>query len=65
MDRITKSYPVTFRQQQSFEALADSELFVYFVDFCVLSVARDEEFDTGVSMSVAPTTPMSDIRRLS
>ena len=47
MDRITKSYLETFREEQSLAGLLEDELFEYFADFCVVSAAHEEEFDTA------------------
>lgn len=47
MDRITKSFLDTFRNEQSLGELTDSDLFEYFADYCVVSSAYEEEFDTA------------------
>ena len=46
MDRITKSYVTSFREEQSLPAEIDpAKLFEHFVNYCVISDAHDEEFD--------------------
>ncbi len=47
MDRITKSYLDTFRDEQSLNGVEESVLFEHFADFCVVSSAYEEEFDTA------------------
>jgi len=48
MDRVTKSYLQEFREEQSLSNdLPDSDLFEYFADYCVVSIAHEEEFDTA------------------
>lgn len=45
MDRITKSHLDTFKKEQAFTSIAESDLFEHFANYCVLSDAYDEEFD--------------------
>lgn len=46
MDRITKSYVASFREEQSLPADVDPpKLFEHFVNYCIVSDAHDEEFD--------------------
>jgi hypothetical protein len=45
MDRITKSYLDTFREEQSLPDMDESTLFEYFADYCVVSDIYDDEFD--------------------
>ncbi len=46
MDRITKSYVTSFREEQSLPAEMDAAtLFEHFVNYCIISDAHDEEFD--------------------
>src|SRR3954468_1015152 len=47
MDRITKSYLETFRQEQALGDMSESDLFEYFADYCVVSAAHEEEFETA------------------
>lgn len=47
MDRITRSLLETFSMEQSLEKLGESDLFEYFSDYCVVSAAHEEEFDTA------------------
>lgn len=47
MDRITKSYLDTFRDEQSLIDKHESVLFEHFADYCVVSSAYEEEFDTA------------------
>lgn len=47
MDRITKSYLDTFRDEQSLTGIDEPTLFEHFADFCVVSSAYEEEFDTA------------------
>lgn len=48
MDRVTKSYLEEFRAEQSLDSkLPESDLFEYFADYCVVSAAYEEEFDTA------------------
>jgi hypothetical protein len=47
MDRITKSYLDTFSKEQSLGGMSEIKLFEYFVAFCVVSSAYEEEFDTA------------------
>lgn len=48
MDRVTKSYLDEFRAEPSLDSkLSESDLFEYFADYCVISAAYDEEFDTA------------------
>lgn len=47
MDRVTKSYLDEFRSEQALpSSLTESDLFEYFADYCVVSLAYEEEFDT-------------------
>lgn len=47
MDRVTKSYLDEFRSEQSLASgLSESDLFELFADYCVVSLAHEEEFDT-------------------
>jgi hypothetical protein len=47
MDRVTKSYLDEFRSEQSLSSsLSESDLFEFFADYCVVSLAHEEEFDT-------------------
>ncbi|MBD8605356.1 AIPR family protein [Aeromicrobium sp. CFBP 8757] len=46
MDRVTKSYLEEFRSEQSLASgLSESTMFEYFADYCVVSLAHEEEFD--------------------
>lgn len=48
MDRITKSHLEAFRVEQSLSnEIPESQLFEYFADYCVVSSAHEEEFDTA------------------
>jgi hypothetical protein len=47
MDRITRSYLDTFAKEQLLADLEEAQLFEYFADFCVVSTAHEEEFDTA------------------
>jgi hypothetical protein len=48
MDRVTKSYLQEFREEQSLsDDMSESDLFEYFADYCVVSLAHEEEFDTA------------------
>lgn len=46
MDRVTKAYLKTFREEQSLPSDIDQgTLFEHFVDYCVITERYDEEFD--------------------
>ncbi|QGV78591.1 hypothetical protein EIZ62_10305 [Streptomyces ficellus] len=45
MDRVTKVYLDTFRQEQSIESAPESTAFELFADYCVISDAYDDEFN--------------------
>jgi hypothetical protein len=48
VDRVTRSYLQEFREEQTLsEDLSESDLFEFFADYCVVSAAYEEEFDTA------------------
>jgi Mor family transcriptional regulator len=47
MDRITRSYLGTFKEEQSLGDLSEDKAFELFADYCVVSDAYDDEFDVG------------------
>lgn len=48
MDRVTKSYLDQFRVEQSLgDKTAESDVFEYFADYCVVSNLHEEEFDVA------------------
>jgi hypothetical protein len=48
VDRVTRSYLQEFREEETLsEDLSESDLFEFFADYCVVSAAYEEEFDTA------------------
>src|SRR5450755_444841 len=45
MDRITRSYLATFRDEQDLHGLLDAYVFELFADYCVVADLYDEEFN--------------------